>query len=347
MGRYWLANVVPFSTAVGLWLGGGWAWLTVAVVYGLVPLLDWVAGTSAGNPQGPGLQRARSARVADLPLYLALPIQLALLWGFALAWRGETDVVARAGYLLSMASTFAGFGIVVAHELVHRRSRIERWLGRLLLMTVLYMHFAIEHVRGHHARVGTDEDPASAKAGEHVYGFALRSVLGQLVSAWRLEAARLARRGLPTLSARNELLWMAAIQAGWLAAVGLAFGTGVLLAIVAIAVLSFGLLEVVNYIEHYGLRRGTDPRGRLEPVRAQHSWNSDHRVSRALLFELPRHADHHMSANRPYQTLQSVPGAPQLPAGYPAMVLLALFPPLWFRVMDPRLARASRHDDRS
>jgi alkane 1-monooxygenase len=131
---------------------------------------------------------------------------------------------------------------------------------------------------------------------------------------------------------------MVAIQAGWLTAIGWAFGARALAAYLVVAVLAFCLLEVVNYIEHYGLRRGTDARGRLEPVRARHSWNSDHRASRALLFELPRHADHHMNANRPYQTLQSVSGAPQLPAGYPAMVLLALLPPLWFRVMDKRVA---------
>jgi alkane 1-monooxygenase len=338
MGVYWLANLVPLSAAIGLWLGGPWSWLTVAVVYGLVPVLDWVWGTSAASPEGAALQRARDSRLASVPLYLAVPVQLVLLWGFAAAWQGEAGAMARSGWILSMALTFGGYGIVIAHELVHRRSPLESWLGRLLLMMVLYMHFAIEHVRGHHATVGTEADPASARAGQAVYGFVLRSVPGQFASAWRLETGRLARRGRTPLSAGNEMLWMAAIQAGWLAAIGWAFGAGVLAAYVMIAVLAFCLLEVVNYVEHYGLRRGTDARGRLEPVRARHSWNSDHRASRALLFELPRHADHHMSANRPYQTLQSVPGAPQLPAGYPAMVLLALLPPLWFRVMDKRLA---------
>jgi alkane 1-monooxygenase len=338
MGVYWLANIVPLSTAIGLWLGGPWSWLAVAMAYGLVPALDWAAGTSTRAPEGAALQRARDSHLASVPLYLAFPVQLALLWGFAAAWQGEAGAVTRSGWILSMALTLGGYGIVIAHELVHRRSRFESWLGRLLLMMVLYMHFAIEHVRGHHATVGTDADPASARAGQTVYGFVLRSVLGQFASAWRLETGRLARRGRPPLSAANELLWMVAIQAGWLTAMGWAFGARALAAYMVVAVLAFCLLEVVNYIEHYGLRRGTDARGRLEPVRAQHSWNSDHRASRVLLFELPRHADHHMSANRPYQTLQSVPGAPQLPAGYPAMVLLALLPPLWFRVMDKRLA---------
>ena len=342
MGVYWLANIVPVSTAIGLWLGGPWSWLAVVVGYGLVPALDWAAGTSTRAPEGVALQRARNSRLASVPLYLALPIQLGLLWAFAAAWQGEAGAATRGGWILSMAMTLSGYGIVIAHELVHRRSRFESWLGRLLLMMVLYMHFAIEHVRGHHATVGTDVDPASARAGQTVYGFVPRSVLGQFASAWRLEAGRLARRGRAPLSAANELLWMAAIQAGWLTAIGWAFGARVLAAYLVVAVLAFCLLEVVNYIEHYGLRRGTDARGRLEPVRARHSWNSDHRASRALLFELPRHADHHMSANRPYQTLQSVPGAPQLPAGYPAMVLLALVPPLWFRVMDQRLGTEIR-----
>jgi alkane 1-monooxygenase len=200
------------------------------------------------------------------------------------------------------------------------------------------MHFAIEHVRGHHARVATDADPASARLGQSLYAFVPRSILRQFLSAWTLESQRLSRTGRRVWSLRNEMLVGLLLQAVWLAGIAALFGPGVMAAFVAVAVIAVVLLETVNYVEHYGLRRALGADGRPEPVRAHHSWNSDHVVSRALLFELPRHTDHHMNGGRPYQTLRSVSGAPQLPAGYPAMVMLALLPPLWSRVMDPRVA---------
>jgi alkane 1-monooxygenase len=200
------------------------------------------------------------------------------------------------------------------------------------------MHFAIEHLRGHHQRVATDEDHASARLNETVFAFFWRSIIGQLGSAWNLERQRLVKRGSSVFSVRNEMLWFGAIQTGsWGALVAL-FGWSTGWALIAVAAVAVILLEVVNYVEHYGLRRAIDSRGRWEPVGPQHSWNSDHRLSRAMLFELPRHTDHHMNAGRSYSTLQSVDHAPQLPAGYPTMVLIALVPPLWFRLMNPRVA---------
>lgn len=340
-----LAYLVPATAALGLLWGGPWAWLTVFFVYGLVPVADALGGEDRSNLDEAGQQRAAASRWASLPLHLALPVQLGLFWMLAAAWRGdlggaaggEADWLVRAGWIASTAITCGGLGIVIGHELVHRRDRREYWLGKLLLGTVLYMHFAIEHVRGHHPRVGTDDDAASARRGQTVYGFIPGSILRQFTSAWELEATRLARSGRGPWTLHNEMLVGLLLQVAWLAAVALVFGLEVMAVFAAVAALAVSLLEVVNYIEHYGLRRGRDAAGRLEPVRAHHSWNSDHRVGRALLFELPRHTDHHMNGSRPYQTLRSVPGAPQLPSGYPAMVMLALLPPLWFRVMDPRV----------
>lgn len=332
-----LAYLVPASAALGLLWGGAWAWLTVFFVYGIVPVADALGGADARNLDEAAQQRAAASRWAAVPLYLALPVQLGLFALLAVVWQGEAAWWERAGWIASTAITCGGLGIVIGHELVHRRDRREYWLGKLLLGTVLYMHFAIEHVRGHHPRVGTDDDPASARRGQTVYGFIPGSVLRQFTSAWDIEATRLARTGRGPWTADNEMLVGLALQAAWLAAVALVFGVEVMGVFVVVAALAVALLEVVNYIEHYGLRRSRDAAGRLEPVRAHHSWNSDHRVGRALLFELPRHTDHHMNGSRPYQTLRSVPGAPQLPAGYPAMVMLALLPPLWFRVMHPRL----------
>lgn len=327
---------------MGIYLGGLWSWWTVFVVYVFVPLADQWWGRNADNPEPGHLARLSASRWADAPLYLALPVQVGLIIYLLVAMQTSAPGWVTAGWVASVGLSAGGLGIVVAHELVHRRQRGEYWLGKLLLMTVLYMHFAIEHVRGHHARVATDDDPASARLGQTVYGFVVSSVLRQWPSAWRLEVGRLQKKHLPIWSHHNEMLGMVLCQAAWLAGIAVFFGlTGVVVAM-AVALIAIVLLEVVNYVEHYGLRRQVDAAGRLEPVRARHSWNSDHQVSRILLFELPRHTDHHMNGSRPYQTLHSVEGAPQLPAGYPAMVLLALLPPLWFRVMNPQVAALSK-----
>jgi alkane 1-monooxygenase len=338
---YLAAYLVPITAALGLWLGGAWSWLTVVFVYGLVPVLDGLVGPDPHNADDAALQRAARSRLASLPLVLALPVQLGLFGLLGGVWQGGAVWWERAGWVASVAIAGGGIGIVIGHELVHRRERALYWIGKGLLGMVLYMHFAVEHVRGHHPRVGTDDDPASARRGQSLYAFLPQSIARQFLSAWALESERLARAGSGPWTLRNEVLVGVLLQAAWLVGAALLFGAAVAAVFAAVALLSVSLLEIVNYIEHYGLRRGRDANGRLEPVRAHHSWNSDHLVSRGLLFELPRHTDHHMNGSRPYQTLRSVAGAPQLPAGYPTMVLLALWPPLWFRVMDPRVAAVS------
>lgn len=341
LGRYFLAYVIPAGAGLGIYLGGLWSWWTVFLVYVLVPVADQALGLDRRNPASASLLPLSRSRTADWPLYLALPVQVGLILFLLQAMQAAEPLWVKLGWVVSVGLSAGGLGIVVAHELVHRRQRFEYWLGKLLLMTVLYMHFAIEHVRGHHARVATDADPASARLGQSVYGFVLQSVWRQWPSAWQLEVDRLQKKQLPVWSLHNEMLGMVLCQGLWLIGIAFFFGLTGLLAAVSIAVIAFTLLEVVNYVEHYGLRRKVDAAGRLEPVRSHHSWNSDHRMSRILLFELPRHTDHHMNGSRPYQTLHSVEGAPQLPAGYPAMVLLALIPPLWFRIMNPRVAAVS------
>jgi alkane 1-monooxygenase len=229
-----------------------------------------------------------------------------------------------------------GIGITVAHELGHRASRLDRALAKALLVTVLYGHFFVEHVRGHHVRVGTPDDPATAPRGMNVYRFWLRSVGGSFIHAWRLEALRLSRTGGSAWSLRNwvltgSLLSVALVAAAWLAAgeKGLAF-------FIVQGVFAFTLLEVVNYVEHYGLRRSRDG-ARYEAVAPRHSWNADYTLSNWLLLNLQLHSDHHAHMERPFETLRSMPQAPQLPAGYPTMVVAALVPPLWFALIDPRL----------
>jgi alkane 1-monooxygenase len=238
-----------------------------------------------------------------------------------------------------MGVACGALGINVAHELGHRVKALDRALSKTLLASSLYMHLIIEHNLGHHRHVSTDQDPASAERGISLYRFLPRSIWGGLRSAWRLEAERLAAAGLAFWSPANEMIRFTLIQLGLLAAVYAIFGLPGLLGYLMTAAVGIGLLETVNYIEHYGLRRQKKASGRYERVMPHHSWNSSHPYGRLMLYELTRHSDHHYLASRPYQILRHFEEAPQMPAGYPAMVLLATVPPLWFAVMNPRVDR--------
>jgi len=225
----------------------------------------------------------------------------------------------------------------VAHELGHRTKRWERDLSRALLLTSLYMHFIIEHNRGHHRRVATPDDPASARHGETVYGFWVRSIVYSWLSAWEIEVDRLRKAGERPFGVKNEMIHALVWQGALLLAIVLLFGPEAAVAFVGAALIGILLLETVNYIEHYGLRRVMNAAGTYGRVQHVHSWNSDHLVGRIMLFELTRHSDHHWKASKKYQALQGLEDAPQLPTGYPGMMLLSLAPPLFFGVMHPRL----------
>jgi alkane 1-monooxygenase len=206
-----------------------------------------------------------------------------------------------------------------------------------LLLTSLYMHFYIEHNRGHHKNVSTELDPSSARKGEMLYTFWIRTVIFSYLSAWHLENQRLIDKNKSRFSLQNEMLIFQIIQLVFLAAIGAHFGFIVLLYFICAAIGGFLLLETVNYIEHYGLVRNKKNNG-FERVLPIHSWNSNHPVGRMVLFELSRHSDHHFIASRKYQILRHLDESPQMPTGYPGMMLLALLPPLWFKIMDKRIS---------
>jgi alkane 1-monooxygenase len=250
--------------------------------------------------------------------------------------RGHLGTVDDIGLALTV-SMVSGIAINTAHELGHKRASLERWLSKVALAESGYGHFFIEHNRGHHVRVATPEDPASARLGESFYAFLPRTVWGSLRSAWELERTRLGRVGRSPWTAENDILnaWaMTVVLFGALTAV---FGLVVLPYLIAQAVLGFCLLEVVNYLEHYGLLRAKREDGRYERTRPEHSWNSNSTASNVLLYHLQRHSDHHANPIRRYQALRHVDEAPQLPTGYAGMIVLAIVPPLWRRVMDHRV----------
>ncbi len=334
------AALLPGLFALAALLVGGAAlWATPLFVFGLVPLAELLLPAHAG-PADPGAPSPARRRIADALIALTLPLQAAVVLAFlAGATSGAWSAAEWAGALASTALGCGGYGINVAHELGHRPERGWRLAARLLLVTSFYDHFYVEHNRGHHARVATDADPASSRQGESLYAFWVRSMVGGYRSAFAIEAARLHGKARhPVLSLQNTVFVGQLIQAALFTAAALTFG---LLPALGWLLAGLGgglLLETINYIEHYGLRRAIGPDGRPERVRPAHSWNADHPFGRLLLFELTRHSDHHAHPARPYAALRHFEAAPQLPTGYPGMMLLAAVPPLFFRVMDARLA---------
>ncbi|MDX2285681.1 MAG: alkane 1-monooxygenase [Bacteroidia bacterium] len=336
--KYLFAYLIPLLVGVSLYLRGPWVFLALAVVFGLVPVIESRLPADAENhPPEAEAARARS-RFFDLLLYLNVPIQYGLL-GYYL-WIAAAQPLAAyewAGMILTMGLACGVLGINVAHELGHRKPPHEQRMAQALLLTSLYLHFFIEHNRGHHRHVATPLDPATARHGEPLYAFWLRSVTGSFRSAWRLEAQRLAKAGRPAWTWDNQMLRFQLIQAACILGIFALGGWKAGLAFLAAAAVGFLLLETVNYLEHYGLERRMIRPGVYERVMPRHSWNSDQIIGRILLYELTRHSDHHHLASRKYQILRHEDESPQLPAGYPAMMLLALAPPLWFRVMDRKL----------
>jgi alkane 1-monooxygenase len=259
-----------------------------------------------------------------------------MVWAGAMVARPSTPLVEDIGLTLSMGVAAGVFGFIAAHEMVHSHRPAERTLGLLMLAGMLDMQFAISHVQGHHRRAATFEDPATARRGESVYAFILRSVAGQAGEAWAFEARRLRRAGRSPFGPRNRLLLFALIETALVIAVAM-FSWRALAFCVADAALAIVLLEGFNYIAHYGLMRRRGPDGRLEPLRPRHSWNSRRRMNNAALFNMGRHAGHHRFSARPYHQLEVLEGGAMLPGGYAAVLLLAFAPPLFRRVMDPRV----------
>ena len=340
--RYIAAFLFPVLTWLGFQWGGIWAWLSPLLAFGLVPLAELFMDGSDANLDDAEQARARQSRFYDALVYALVPIQWALVVSFLYAVNTvEMAPLHLAGAVVSLALCCGTFGINVGHELGHRSTRWEQRLSVIALTSSLYAHFFIEHNRGHHAKVATADDPASSRKGEVLYAFWLRSVRDSYRSAWRLERARLDRKGRGWLTWDNLTLRHQLIQWSVYAALIAAFGVKAVALYTVAAVGGFLLLETVNYVEHYGLSRAQKDNGRYERVRTVHSWNSNHPLGRLLLFELTRHSDHHANPGRPYALLRHFDEAPQLPTGYPGMILLATVPPLFFRVMDPLVERAA------
>ncbi|MGC4061253.1 MAG: alkane 1-monooxygenase [Aquabacterium sp.] len=313
-----------------------WAlWLLVGLVYVVVPVCDAIFGEDTFNPAPEAVKQLEQDRFYTCALYAFVVLQWAVTaWGVWMAAQPDLAWHARLGLMMNVGIV-NGLGINVAHELGHKKGRMDNWMTRISLLPTCYGHTRVEHNRGHHYMVATPEDPVSARFGESFWAFLPRTLIGTLRSAWRLEAKRLSRRGKSVWSLGNEVLLAHAATLLMLTGVWLGLGTGALLFMLGQAALAIGLLELVNYVEHYGLLRRKGPDGRYERCEPEHSWNSSCVVSNLLLFHLQRHSDHHAHPARPYQVLRHFDSSPQLPTGYAGMVMLACWPRRWFAVMNP------------
>ena len=344
--RYGLANALIAAGVVAVACGGWPIWLVLGGIYLLGGPLDEAMDEDAG------LLKPAARWFCLLNLYLTLPLLIVLTLVYLLSLEGA---VATAGWFaaerwrvplagwdrgldLAAATFLAGscyamFGATVAHELTHRAGRAAQLSAHGLLALMFNSSFTVFHVHGHHRYVGTERDPATARRGEHILAFFLRTLVGQYAEAFRHEAARMRSAGRPSWHWRNRVVGGQFTSLAFVAAAGLIAGWRGIVAFVAVAAVGRVMHEFVNYIQHYGLVRveGT-------PIAARHTWDSYRALSNVMHYNLPRHADHHLFASKPYWELAPAPQAPVLPHGYMTMVLVALLPPLWRRSMGPRLA---------
>jgi alkane 1-monooxygenase len=315
----------------------GWViCLPLVLVWALIPMLELALPPDSANMEAAEEEIAKFDPIYDFWLYVVVVLQYVALYVFLNSvQQNNNSAWDLTGKVFVMGLLCGTFGINVAHELGHRSDRKEQFLSKLLLLTSLYMHFYIEHNKGHHRRVSTPEDPASARYGESLYAFYFRSMIFSYLSAWQIANSEMKKKGLPIVHWKNEMLQFQWVQAAFVFIIAVIFGWKACLLFLASAFIGALLLETVNYIEHYGLERRKKDNGQYERTMPVHSWNSNHVLGRIVLFELSRHSDHHYIASRKYQVLRHHSGAPQMPTGYPGMMILSLITPAWYAVMNP------------
>jgi alkane 1-monooxygenase len=316
------------------------SWILVAYSFGSIPLIEIFLTPTEKNLSDTEEAIAKQNPWYDYILYGIVACQIPMVFFFLHAIQQPNlqtvDIIAR---IFTMGILCGTFGINVGHELGHRKNVFEQRLAQLNLLTSLYMHFFIEHNKGHHKHVATPNDPSSASYKQSLYAFWLQSVIGTYKKAWLISNTEMKQQNLPWWHYKNQMLAFQIVQIAWLILIFSVSNAQILLFYVLAAIIGFLLLETVNYIEHYGLLRKISSTGNYERTLPQHSWNSNHVIGRLMLFELSRHSDHHYLASRKYQILKHHDNAPQMPTGYPGMMMLSLIPPLFFKVMDKQMKK--------
>lgn len=338
--KYLAAFSIPLCAFLGLYFKTYWVWATPIFAFVCIPILELLFPVDTNNLEETEIDNQLKKQIFDWLLYLNLPIVFGLVaYGLFTINDSNLKTYEFVGLIFSVGIVLGVNGINVAHELGHRQTTNERFVGKALLLPSFYMHFFIEHNYGHHLHAATPEDPATAKFNQSVYSFWMTSTFRQYFNAWRIQKKLLQKNNLSFLSPNNDMLWYLIIQIGYLALVFAVFSiTGLLFAIFT-GIVGFILLETVNYIEHYGLMRLKTKSGRYERVKEMHSWNSNHVIGRIVLYELTRHSDHHYKSSKKYQILDCHKESPQMPYGYPTSMVIAMLPPLWFKIMNKRVPK--------
>jgi alkane 1-monooxygenase len=339
-----LKYTYPFTIFVYVYFAFTYTgWLTFLPViwsYAIIPLIELLIKPNQNNLEAAEEEIAKADKLYDYILYATVPLHYAALVYFLFSLQQPNlELADYIGRILSMGLLCGIFGINVAHELGHRTDKFEIMLAKILLLSSQYMHFYVEHNKGHHKRVATKEDPSTARLNESLFEFYLRTIPSVYKSAWEIQLRELEKAGKPFISTHNQMLQFLLLQLAFIAIIFFSFGWLITLCYFAAAGFGIGLLEAVNYIEHYGLRRKEIETGKYERAMPEHSWNSDHVIGRIALFELSRHSDHHYLASRKYQVLRHHEDSPQMPTGYPGMIILAHFPPIFFSIMKKQMQK--------
>ena len=338
--KYLAAYSIPVMVFIGIYFRGLFTYLTPVYTFVLIPVLEMIFPIDSRNISEEESENKLKNKLFDYVLYLNLPIVYGLLiYTLIIVTSWPIETYEFIGLILSLGITFGVNGINAGHELGHRQSTNERYLGKALLLPSLYLHFYIEHNFGHHLNAATQEDPATARYNQSVYSFWITSVFRQYYNSWNIQKKLLKNSSLPFFSLKNDMLWYSFFQVIYLILIYVVFGyTGFVFALFS-AITGFVLLETVNYIEHYGLLRLKTASGRYEKIKETHSWNANHVIGRIILYELTRHSDHHYKTSKKYQVLDCHEDSPQMPYGYPSSMVLALIPPVWFHIMNKRIPR--------
>lgn len=336
--KYLAAYSIPIVAFLGIFFRGYMVWATCIFAFGLIPILELVFSVNTDNLDSENAKSLLKKKLFDWLLYLNLPLVFGII-GFAVYTFKSFDLLVyeKIGLILTTGIVLGVNGINVAHELGHRQTTNERFLGKALLLPSFYMHFYIEHNFGHHLNAATPEDPATAKYNQSVYSFWLSSTVRQYFNAWKIQMSLLKNNKQRFLSINNDMLWYSVLELSYLLTIGWFLGLEAMIFVLFSGIVGFLLLETVNYIEHYGLLRLKTKSGRYERVKEIHSWNSNHIIGRIVLYELTRHSDHHYKSSKKYQVLDCHDESPQMPYGYPTSMLLAMIPPVWFKIMNKRV----------
>ncbi len=338
--KYLAAFSIPLMMFLGAYFKGPFVFLTPVYAFVFLPIIELIASTDSSNLNQDQTNSKLKNKLFDWLLYLNLPLVFGLLiYTLNEVTTNNLSTYEIVGLTISLGIILAVNGINVAHELGHRQTTNERFIGKALLLPALYMHFYIEHNFGHHLHAATPEDPATARYNQSVYSFWFTSTIRQYFKSWSIQKKLLKNNNRSFFSLKNDMFWYIIIQLTYLITIFFFFGKLGLLFAFTSAVAGFILLETVNYIEHYGLLRLKTKSGRYERVKEIHSWNSNHVIGRIVLYELTRHSDHHYKTSKKYQILDCHEDSPQMPYGYPTSMVLSLFPPLWFKIMNKRIPK--------